>query len=474
MKRLQVLRCFAPLAFGLSACAISSAQETLTLDRLGAITILRPAQQPPAAVSWLISGRSGPSGGAEQAVAQQLQAAGVLVLLVDGERYLDTVTPDEGSDCLFFGWDFESGAQKLERLLELHEFRQPSLIGVGDGATIALAAAAQSTINTFRGVLTLGFDPQWRSRQPLCAGDQGEVARKAPSKSGWTLAPSADWRINWIALNGAADPYTDPATLRTYVESVDGARLQQVPGIGHGFDNPPRWQAVFASAWRDLLGTQSHAEGLADLPLIELPVEQNGDWLAVILTGDGGWAALDREIGETLQSQGIPAVGFNALKYFWQARTPEQTAADISRVLAHYRATWQRSHILLIGYSFGAEVLPFVLNRLPPEERAHVALGVLLAPSREASFEFHALDWIGAGASATDLPVAPELERLRVPTLCVYGSDEAEDSACTDLPKTKNDALITWKLDGGHHFDGDYQALAKRLLETAQAVSARK
>ena len=41
---------------------------------------------------------------------------------------------------------------------------------------------------------------------------------------------------------------------------------------------------------------------------------------------------------------------------------------------------------------------------------------------------------------------------------CIYGSDEAERSLCTQLDANK----ATLKaLPGAHHFDGDYEALAK-------------
>ncbi len=35
-----------------------------------------------------------------------------------------------------------------------------------------------------------------------------------------------------------------------------------------------------------------------------------------------GWRDLDREIGENLQKEGIPVVGVDALRYFWNERQP--------------------------------------------------------------------------------------------------------------------------------------------------------
>ena len=49
-----------------------------------------------------------------------------------------------------------------------------------------------------------------------------------------------------------------------------------------------------------------------DLPLIENPSPRPGRVLAVFLTGDGGWAMLDRSIARVLADSGISVVGFDS------------------------------------------------------------------------------------------------------------------------------------------------------------------
>ncbi|RML38706.1 hypothetical protein APX70_02983, partial [Pseudomonas syringae pv. maculicola] len=44
---------------------------------------------------------------------------------------------------------------------------------------------------------------------------------------------------------------------------------------------------------------------------------------------------------------------------------------------------------------------------------------------------------------------------------CVYGIEEKKDSGCTDTTAV-GEAV---QLPGGHHFDEDYPALAKRLID---------
>lgn len=50
-------------------------------------------------------------------------------------------------------------------------------------------------------------------------------------------------------------------------------------------------------------------------------------------------------------------------------------------------SAWGRKWVLLIGYSLGADVMPFLAGRLPEDLRQQVAAVTLLGPGRTASFE---------------------------------------------------------------------------------------
>ncbi len=197
---------------------------------------------------------------------------------------------------------------------------------------------------------------------------------------------------------------------------------------------------------------------LADLPLIEVPSAGHGDVFAVLLSGDGGWAGLDKDVAAALAAQGISVVGLDSLRYFWTARTPDTLAADLDRVLRYYAATWHKSHAVLIGYSQGADVLPFAVNRLPAASRSVVERTVMMGLGENASFEFHFTNWLGADSG---LPILPEVARLDSgTTLCLYGKDEG-DSLCPKVPAGHVQAV---QLPGGHHFGGAYDSLARRIV----------
>jgi type IV secretory pathway VirJ component len=44
----------------------------------------------------------------------------------------------------------------------------------------------------------------------------------------------------------------------------------------------------------------------------------------------------------------------------------------------------------------------------------------------------------------------------------VYGSEEADDSLCTELGGVPGAKSV--KLEGGHHFGGDYESVGRAIL----------
>jgi type IV secretory pathway VirJ component len=206
------------------------------------------------------------------------------------------------------------------------------------------------------------------------------------------------------------------------------------------------------------------AEPLKDLPLVEVAAPEKGaspakGFFVVPYSGDGGWARIDKLLAARLADRGIPVVGVNVLKYFWQAKTPETCARDLERILDHYSAEWRAQRVLLVGFSFGAEVLPVIVNRLSPGARARVTSVVLLSPGPTADFVFHVSDWLEDKTYPDSVLVVPELEKLGLPALCVYGLTE-KDEVCT-----RAKGVRPLGLPGGHHLNMDAGAVVRAALE---------
>jgi type IV secretory pathway VirJ component len=127
-----------------------------------------------------------------------------------------------------------------------------------------------------------------------------------------------------------------------------------------------------------------------------------------------------------------------------------------------YMAKWHAGKVVLIGYSFGADVLSFAYNRLPETLRAHVSQMSLLGLAKAADFEISVGGWLGTAPGADALPAMPEIDQVPPQLIqCFYGGEE-DDTACPDLAAK---GVETIRTTGGHHFDGNYPALARRILD---------
>jgi type IV secretory pathway VirJ component len=357
--------------------------------------------------------------------------------------------------------------------LDYPEYIPPILVGYSSGATLVYAALSEAPPNTFAGAISLGFCPDIQIRKPFCRGESLQYILK-PGTKGMYFLPDETLESPWIALQGTVDQVCDPNSTEDYAKQIPKAKVILLPKVGHGFAVEKNYLPQFKEAYLELANVKTAAVGsrpapktgsanVNGLPIVQLPSAKptsSTDLFAVILSGDGGWASLDRQIGNELAKNGVPVVGFNTLQYFWKRRTPQESAQDLQRLLVHFLQDWKKQKVLIIGYSLGADVLPFMINRLPDDLQSKIQLLALLGPAKKAEFEFHLTDWVGSFGSDGE-PTVPEIKKLKPKSLCFYGDNE-KDSACPGV-QTKLTKVIS--LRGGHHFNGDYQTLAKSILQ---------
>jgi len=451
-------------------CWHLSAQEVIRFGRFGQVTLYADKPQP-AHVVLFISGDGGWNKGVVD-MARSVAGMDALVAGIDIIHYLGQLAASP-EKCVYPAADFELLSKYIQKLKNFPDYVQPLLVGYSSGATLAYALLAQAPPGTFAGAVSLGFCPDLPLKKPFCKG-YGLEWQAGPRGQGVIFLPLRRLAAPWIVMQGWIDQVCDAASTRAYVNSVEQAEIIMLEHVGHGFSVQKNWLPQFQQACRKIFTppppplqqAQAIPTPVADLPLVEiLPEKWQKDYLAVVVSGDGGWAAIDRSIGNALAASGIGVVGFNSLKYFWKKRTPEEAGRDLQRLLDHYLAAWKKKQAVLVGYSLGADVLPFMINGLSPSARAAVRLVALLGPSREVDFEFHLSDWLGSFSHNSSRPVRPEVEKLRgLPILCFFGEDES-DSLCHDLEPALAHCI---PLGGGHHFGGDYQSIATAIMDACK------
>jgi type IV secretory pathway VirJ component len=441
---------------------VRAEEESFFFGPFGRVFVYE-GQAHPAGVILFISGDGGWNKGVVD-MARELSRLGPLVVGVDITRYLRNRTLSDGA-CSYPAADFEALSKYVQKTRNYPQYMPPILVGYSSGAALVYAVLAQAPPNTFRGGISLGFCPELKFQKPLCRG-QGLDSKPGRLGTEELFLPDKKLETPWIVLQGAIDEVCNADKARTFVRMVPEADFVLLRKVGHGFSVKRNWMPEFKQAF-ERLKERGEANtvniSLKDLPLVEVLAQgKDSDYFAVIISGDGGWAGLDREVAGALVQRGIPVVGLNSLRYFWTKRTPDGASEDLARILRHYRDAWSKHNVLLVGYSLGADVLPFMANRLPAELLDHVRAIVLLGPGKKTDFEFRLSEWLPGSEDAATKPLLPEIEKLRnQKVLCMYGSEE-KDSLC---PELGHDLAESVRMPGGHHFNGKYESIAGMILD---------
>jgi type IV secretory pathway VirJ component len=182
--------------------------------------------------------------------------------------------------------------------------------------------------------------------------------------------------------------------------------------------------------------------------------------LLLLLSGDGGWGDLEEAVTNRFNQAGISVVGLNSRRYFFSGSSPTRLAHDLQRILAYYGQQWHARRLILAGYSFGADALPFAWEHLPTATRQKTDLIALIGLQPAANFSISIWEMLDLPA-ADDTPVELAVRNLPMSkVICVHGVDDGE--ACT-LPVLKHATRIA--RPGGHDFDGDYDGVAEAVLK---------
>jgi type IV secretory pathway VirJ component len=155
-------------------------------------------------------------------------------------------------------------------------------------------------------------------------------------------------------------------------------------------------------------------------------------------------------------------VALDSQKYFWKIKTPDRTASDMIRVIETYQKLWKRDRFVLSGFSFGASIVPFLANRLPQNVKNNLGPIILITPDKRGDFEIHLSDMLNLGLAKGKYDVLQEIQQGDIKKyLVIFGSDESESTH----QAFQQAGLKTEILQGNHHFDSGYDAVAERIVE---------
>lgn len=383
----------------------------------------------------------------EDQLAKGLTAKGALVIGIDLPSYIASLGKDE-DDCIYMISDIESLSQQVQRSLANGSYSTPVIAGIGAGGAYVLGMMAQSPAATIGEAIAVDPDAAITLPKVLCTPAEKTPVGNAMSY-GLTDGPLPAPINIFLTKAAPADGVKHARALEAEHDDID---IEET--------NATADQALI-QALSDRIDAGSGENSPLGLPLTILEAKPKYNTMAIIISGDGGWRDIDSEVGAALQEDGVPVVGLDSLRYFWSKKDAASTAADLSRIIRAYRKQWNVQNVMLVGYSFGADVIPSTYNQLPEADRNRVILLSLLALSNTAEFEISVSGWLGGSGTGDGGDPTVDLQKIDPKRVqCIYGTDDDED-ACKALSSR---GIETLGIEGGHHFDEDYEALARDIL----------
>lgn len=205
-------------------------------------------------------------------------------------------------------------------------------------------------------------------------------------------------------------------------------------------------------------------DNISKLPLIVLPAPADENMpLVMSITGDGGRLGFDKRLTDQFVQGKAPVVILNSFRFFRKQKTPEQAASAVEDLLDYYMKVWRKRSFILEGYSFGADVMPFVVNRLPKDLLQHCAGVALFSPGTSNDLKIHFIQMIGIHHKWKYNVVneIKEMKAIDLKTLFFFG--EKEHRFPVNILTAPHWQLTLLK--GGHTYKKETRDVGQMVLE---------
>jgi type IV secretory pathway VirJ component len=442
--------------------------DSVSIATFGKVYIYSNVNEPPQNLIILISGDGGWKYGVPE-FAREFSKMNSVVVGIDIRKYYQHLRQNN-EECYLIASDFVELATKMEHQYNFPEYEPPILMGYSSGATLVYGILAQARPGTFKGGISLAFCPDIELPKMLCQINGLKEIEQIKGKS-YLFMPDAKLGNQWIVIQGMEDKICDFKTVNDFVSGTTDARIIALPKVGHDFskwiDFMPQWK----TAYTDLIAKfssekaqQNNIPLLKNIPAVITMGKSgvNSNLIALFLSGDGGWYNFEQSITNRFAELGITTIGIDIKKYLWNRKSPETLSSEMTELLKYYAKEWKRSQFILMGYSQGAEIVPFLFTRLPEEMKYNIRSLVMLSPGETTDFEIHITNMIGLGSKQNTFNVITELSEIRnTKQICIFG--ESEKTKVPELLKSTNVESV--KIPGDHRFKGNSSIIVQTMQD---------
>lgn len=233
--------------------------------------------------------------------------------------------------------------------------------------------------------------------------------------------------------------------------------------------------AAVLTAGAGFLGYIGYFGGETFVPVAASPqaTDARAGLAAVVLSGDMGFRiGMGPKIAARLAADGIPVIGVNSLVYFRHQRSPQEVRALVETAIEKALTFGHADRVILVGQSFGSDMIPVALSAMPGPVRAKIAKVIMVVPTdtlflRASPSEM--FNW-----SKPDADAVPGARRLTwIPVVCVSGAKETT-SLCPYMDQSN---VMHVQLPGDHYLNDDVDALHRVIsdaIRSARATTAKE
>jgi type IV secretory pathway VirJ component len=436
--------------------------DSLKVPSFGKVYIFNRSKTPEIVIIMI-------SGEADWKSKSQNFSENSLVVGVDLKQYYKTLK-ERTDDCYNVAADFVELATEVEKKYDFPDYKPPVLMGYSGGGIIVFGILAQARPGTFIGGISIGFNPRFELPKMLCQNNGLSESVDIPGKR-YLFQPDEKLGNLWVVIQNQLDKANNYAVVSDFVSKTKNAELVTIPKEVKGSTKRNDLMTEWKDAYSRLLEKYEkdkppivNIDEVKNIPVVitNSKMEDKKAPIALVVSGDGGWYSFEQLISDNMAKQGIPTIGLDSKKYFWKRRTPEETASDMDKVLNFYGKLWGRDKFVLIGYSLGAEIVPFIVNRLPEKTKSRIESVVLLSPATTTDFEIHISNMLGMGNRQNVYHPIDEIIKMQaIQTLIIFGDGEK-----TQVPELLNGTSVTIKkIPGDHHYKFNLQLIMQTMRE---------
>lgn len=197
-----------------------------------------------------------------------------------------------------------------------------------------------------------------------------------------------------------------------------------------------------------------------DFPVRELNSQNNSPFIFYV-SGDAGFNTFSKNLSNELFKRNYDITALDSKTYFWKPKTPEETTKKISNYLTEKLKGRKNQKIVLLGYSFGADISAFIVNRLDKNLQQKIVSVILLDPSKTADFEV-SLQGMIFDKVRGDYEVLPEVNKMQVPKTMFLLSNIGIKFP---YQKVTIANFTIHHLPGNHRFNYEYRKLANLISQ---------